>query len=448
MPKISVILTSYNHDNYINEAIDSVLNQTFTDFELIIWDDGSSDDSWEIIQSYSDPRIQVFQNPQNKGPVFGINKAIFEIARGKYIAIHHSDDVWEADKLKQQVDFLDTHFDIGAVFSNALAINEESLPLTDKTHFYADVFNKTNRTRHEWLRFFFNQGNALCHPSILIRKQCYQDCGLYRPMLAQVPDFDMWIRLCLKYEIHVLPEQLIRFRVRNQEANTSGNRPETRIRGLYEYYKLLNNYRTISSFDELIKIFPFAQKYYRGDASDTDFALAMVALEEKPFRFTELFGEDILFGAISDPKQADHLKQFYNFDNHDFIELTAKHDVFSREEVSNIWQNIVTLNKAIAEREAAIVTLNQVVTEHEFNITTLNQAVDNRDEQLNQLAIELNRVVIEYETVTAQLTALRVSNSWKITAPLRFFGHLVHGNFNIAYQLIIGWLQVFIKTLR
>ena len=73
MPKVSVILTSYNHAKYLCEAIDSVLNQTFTDFELIIWDDVSPDESWELINQYKDPRIKTFQNDKNKGFVFGLN---------------------------------------------------------------------------------------------------------------------------------------------------------------------------------------------------------------------------------------------------------------------------------------------------------------------------------------------------------------------------------------
>jgi glycosyltransferase involved in cell wall biosynthesis len=480
MPKVSVILTSYNHDKYINEAIDSVLKQTFTDFELIIWDDASIDHSWYLINQYTDSRIKAFRNDVNQGPVFGVNKIISEIATGDFIAMHHSDDVWEAHKLQQQVDFLETHSEIGAIFSNALAINQEGLPLVDEQHFYAHIFDKTNRTRYEWLRFFFSEGNALCHPSLLIRKQCYQDCGLYRSMLAQVPDFDMWIRLCLKYEIYVLPEKLVRFRVRDNEANTSGNRPETRIRGLYEYYKLLNNYQTISSLDELIKIFPSAQKYYRTEATDSNFVLAMVALEEKPFPFTELFGQEVLFEAISDTNRAAHLKQVYNFDYHSFIELTAKHDVFSREEIANIWQDMATLNNRIAERETAIATLNKVVAQREDTlatlnqvvidrddlIVTLNQALVERDEQLNQALVErdeqLNQALVEFNKVIAEhnerfhqalvehenkLTAVRNSSSWKITAPIRFLGHLVNGNFNIAFQVINNAMQRLLKPL-
>ena len=143
MPKISVILTSFNHEKFIREAIDSVLNQTFTDFELIIWDDASTDNSWAIINTYSDPRIKVFRNDETKRGVHGINISISEIASGEYIAIHHSDDIWEVDKLKKQVEFLEDHAGIGAVFTHVLAIDERGIPLDDVNHSY--------RVRLGWL---------------------------------------------------------------------------------------------------------------------------------------------------------------------------------------------------------------------------------------------------------------------------------------------------------
>ena len=89
--RVSVILTSYNHAKYLKEAIDSVLDQTFSDFELIIWDDASTDESWHIITSYSDKRIKSFRNDVHKRALWGMNKAISEIAAGEYIAIHHSE---------------------------------------------------------------------------------------------------------------------------------------------------------------------------------------------------------------------------------------------------------------------------------------------------------------------------------------------------------------------
>ncbi|MXS84789.1 glycosyltransferase [Nitrosomonas sp. HPC101] len=323
MPKVSIILTSFNHAKYLREAIDSALNQTFTDFELIIWDDASIDESWGIIQSYNDSRIKTFRNDEQRRGIYGINKAISEIAQGEYIAIHHSDDVWLPEKLEKQITFLDTHPDVGAVFTNAQAIDEEGNSFPDKNHFYYKIFDQPNRSRYEWLRYFFEKGNALCHPSILIRKQCYDNCGLYRYGLAQIGDLDMWVRLCLKYEIYVLPEKLVRFRVRNNEANTSGQKPETEIRGQYEFYHVLSNYKTIIDRQELVKIFPYASKY-ESDKLSPEYTLARVALEVKNFRAHEVLGLNIIFDLLN----IDSAEKIYKDMSCEYIELTGQQDIY------------------------------------------------------------------------------------------------------------------------
>ena len=391
MPSISVILTSINQAKYICEAIDSTLNQTFTDFELIILDDCSSDNSWELIKQYTDSRIKAIRSEGRGEVAYLLNKTITELASGKYIAIHHSDHVWELDKLEKQVAFLNSHSEIGAVFTNTLAINEGSLLLCNEKNFYSNIFDQSNRTRHEWLRFFFCGGNPLSHPSVLIRKACYEDCGLYRYEMVRLPDFEMWVRLCMKYEIHVLPESLVKFQMLGKETNASGQYPETRIQTLYEFYKLLQNFRKFTNFEDLVNIFPLAAKYYRNEETDLDFVLAMVALEEQTFTFTQLFGQELLFEIISDPKRSAAIKRLYNFDYKSFIALTAKYDVFSREEVS-------TLQRNVAERDGQIFRLNKALIE--------------RGEEI----VDLNKALAKQKKV---LTGMIQSKSWRITKPFR-----------------------------
>ena len=123
-PLVSVILTSYNHAKFLRASIESVLGQTYKDFELIIVDDCSSDESWDIICSYSDDRIRKVRHFYNYGS--GVLKdTINRYARGKYIAVHHSDDVWMLDKLQKQLDFLTRHREYKIVFTNVSVINEE-----------------------------------------------------------------------------------------------------------------------------------------------------------------------------------------------------------------------------------------------------------------------------------------------------------------------------------
>jgi glycosyltransferase involved in cell wall biosynthesis len=362
MPRVSVILTSFNHEKYIREAIDSALHQTFTDFELIVWDDASVDASWDIINSYADRRIRAFRNDRNRRPIYGVLKAIAEVASGEFIALHHSDDVWTLGKLAKQVAFLDAHPEVGAVFSDALAIGEDGSPLADENHFYAHVFEQPNRTRHEWLRFFFGHGNALCHPSILIRKACYADCGAYRYGFGQLGDLDMWMRLCLKYDIHVMADKLVKFRVRNNEANTSGSRPETRIQWAYEFHKLLQNYRKLTRFEDLVKVFPAAEKFDRKEGTDVGFALAMVALEERSFGFAPLFGLDLLFEIISDARRSENVRHFYGFGYENFVAMTGRHDFSSGEGIAKRDGVIDALRAEIAANHAEIERLKSTAS--------------------------------------------------------------------------------------
>lgn len=337
--KVAVILLSYNHAKYLRASIDSALEQTYSDFELIIWDDASSDESWNIIQSYHDPRIHTFRNEINKMGI--LNKVLSSYTNlGDYIAIHHSDDVWEPEKLEKQVACLDSNPEIGAVFSNALIIGENGEPLKDKSHPYYSVFDQPNRNRYEWLNFFFYHGNVLCHPSVLIRKDCFLECGLYRNGLIQLPDFDMWVRLCLKYEIHILNEKLIRFRIRSGEINASGDQADARIRQQFEYLQIYENYLALKSPEEIIKVFPDAQKYIKPEGFDAGFALALVFLEANKFNTTNLFALQLLFQALNDPERAKRIKDLYDFGPKNFIELSAKYDIFSIENSSYpLWTN-------------------------------------------------------------------------------------------------------------
>ena len=234
-PKVSVILSSYNHAAYISAAVESVLNQTFTDFELLIYDDGSIDDSREIIKTFDDPRIKTFLYEENRGPRLAAQEC-FAAAQGEYIAIHHSDDTWTLDKLEKQVAFLDGHKEYAACFTLADFIDEDgNLQTLDEGDFYATIFDKPNRSRAEWLNYFFYNANCLCHPSLLIRRDAYSKYNLYDIQgLWQLPDYAMWINLCFHANFYILHEKLVQFRLRlRQRDNMSASTFDKRIRGLF-----------------------------------------------------------------------------------------------------------------------------------------------------------------------------------------------------------------------
>jgi glycosyltransferase involved in cell wall biosynthesis len=322
LPKVSVILTSFNHEKYLREAIDSVINQTFSDFELIIWDDASSDNSWEIIQSYQDPRIKSFRNDEQRRGVYGINKAISEVAKGEYIAIHHSDDVWELEKLKCQVAYLDEHPKIVGVFTWVRAINEmgDELPL--------DWFNVPNQSQTIWLRQLFNGENHLNHPSAMIRHLCYQDVGLYRYGLAQTGDAEMWSRILIKYPIYVITKKLTRHRIFSDLSNASGARHSVKVRLSNEWNVLRKNYYSKNDANILFDIFPSISKYKKGDKHNCRFLLAMGALLECEQPSGWQFGLELLYELMRDNESRHNIECWYSFTYSDLIKLAATFDPF------------------------------------------------------------------------------------------------------------------------
>jgi glycosyltransferase involved in cell wall biosynthesis len=155
MPRVTVIIPSYNHEKFVGEAIQSVLNQTYQDFEIVITDDGSTDQSVSIIKSFTDPRIKLFCFDKNQGACVAGLKCRSE-AKGEFIALLNSDDVFAPDKLEKQVRFLEQNPEIAAVFSYAQIIDEEGNDFSND-HVYKQIFIQPNRTRFEWLNYFFSR---------------------------------------------------------------------------------------------------------------------------------------------------------------------------------------------------------------------------------------------------------------------------------------------------
>lgn len=324
-PFVSVVIPSYNHEKFIQECIQSVLNQTYQDFEIIITDDGSSDRTVDLIEGFSDTRIKLFKFPVNMGASIAANHCILN-SSGKYIAMLNSDDIWYPRKLEIQVDYLETHPDISIVFTRAEWIDDAGRPLRQWGG-RKNIFNVGNRTRFEWLRHFFYTGNSLCHPCSLIRREHYFDVGLLDPSFASLPDFDLWVRFCLKYDIHVLDQPLVYFRKINEHKNASGDNINNRIRNRFEYKQILDHYLGIREPQELLLIFPEAARY--GDVSPDviPYFLSRMAVETG-IDFKMLWGLEHLYIQMRDESISKKLEDRYGFAYRDFTRLAGECDVY------------------------------------------------------------------------------------------------------------------------
>lgn len=323
---VSVILPSYNHELFIDECINSVLQQTFQDFEIIITDDASTDGTVAKIEKYKDPRIKLFRHSANQGASVASNNCLIH-SQGRYIAMMSSDDVWMPEKLEVQVEYLSSHCDTAAVFGKVIWIDEKSEPITDPNFPFYNVFEVNNRSRFEWLNFFFYYGNCLCHPSSLIRRECYEEVGWLNQAMANLPDFDLWVRLCMKYDIYVLDQKLIKFRRLQMEANASGETTANRIRTRYEYLHILDHYLKIQDLDDFYNVFPETDRSNDATIQDIPFLLARRALSAD-LEIKKLWGQDLIFYQLQDKRRATRIAEHFQYSYIDFIREVACHDIF------------------------------------------------------------------------------------------------------------------------
>jgi Glycosyl transferase family 2 len=331
-PRVSVVLPSYNHEPFLARALDSVLAQTYQDFEIVITDDASTDGSVDVLRTYAkqDSRIRLFVNRFNY-ETHSVNNGIRH-ACGEYVALLHSDDEFWPTKLEKQVRYLDDHPEVAAVFTRARIVNQQGQDFPDPNHCNFTIFNQPNRSRHEWLNYFFVNGNCLCHPSLLIRRSVYDTLGLYNPLMSALDDFDMWVRVCLHHEIHVLQQTLVNFRLLEGEGNASGDRPENFRRGQFEWLKILDHFQSDEALEQLHEIFPEMGDQMRG-ASDAvkRHALARMAVKHENAAH-RLWGINLLYELQSNPEIRRELAHEIGFaPDGDFVKLNGSLNPFASE---------------------------------------------------------------------------------------------------------------------
>ena len=211
MPKISVIIPAYNAMNYLPETLKSVLKQTFTDFEILIVNDGSSDDIVEWVSQITDPRVKLISQT-NQGVSAARNMGIRK-SQGEYIALLDADDLWEPVKLEKQVRKLEANPSIGLVYTWTSFIDQFSKPtgVSIVSHLEGNVWKDIV------VRDMISTGS-----STMIRSECFDKVGLFDSDLCIGEDRDMWTRIAAIYPFAVIKEPLTLYR-RHPQNTTKSN---------------------------------------------------------------------------------------------------------------------------------------------------------------------------------------------------------------------------------
>lgn len=241
IPEVSVIMSVFNEEEHLHESIDSILNQTFADFEFIIVDDGSTDRTCDVLSDYEkkDVRIKVFRQ-ENKGLAVSLNNGISR-SKGKLIARMDADDMALPERLEKQVAYLKSHPGVDVLGTAALLRNAQGEKLGIMVL----------PEEHESIIKIMYKASPIIHPSVIMRRETILSVGGYREDLARAQDYELWSRLFNKCRFHNLQTPLLIYSVRER----------LRLRSVFQaaYVRLLVGWRigrpVAAAFITLLNVF-------------------------------------------------------------------------------------------------------------------------------------------------------------------------------------------------
>jgi len=276
MPKVSVIIPTYNRSQFVCETVESVLSQTYKDFEIIVIDDGSTDGTKDVLAHYSDQIKYIYQ--QNQGVGAARNKGITE-ARGEYLAFIDDDDLWLPEKLEKQVEYMDNHPDVAFVSTGTYVIDVDGNDVAKWQKY------ESSRQTFESLV----EDNFIFNLTVLLRKNCFENVGGFDTRLAISQDYDLWLRLAKRYKFAYLDFYSAKYREHAQGISKNTDlrlknrfaifnkkelfgdltRVQKRIRHAKIYYKFAGEYlkgreyhKTALMYVKSLLHFPLVGKFY------------------------------------------------------------------------------------------------------------------------------------------------------------------------------------------
>lgn len=223
-PKVSVVIPTYNRAEFITSAIESVLNQTFRDFELLVVDDGSTDRTGEIVALIRDPRL-IFIRQGNAGRSNARNRAL-ALARGAYIAFLDSDDLYLPSKLDLQVQYMDMRPEAGMVYTSACCIDAHGNDLPERY--------EAKRSGRIYSDIAFFRPVTITLPTVMVRRQILEQVGGFDERMSRFEDTDMWRRVSKVTDIHAIGVDTCK--LRTHDDNGLRAQDPDRIVSALEYY--------------------------------------------------------------------------------------------------------------------------------------------------------------------------------------------------------------------
>ena len=400
-PLISVVLANYNGARFLQEAIDCVCRQTYENWELILVDDGSTDDSWQIMTQQRDPRIRLHRNGKNL-QVAEAHNIGFSLAQGEYIALMDHDDHWDPRKLELQLAYLEAHSQVAACFAWPDFMDEQGKNYEDEN--LSQIYHVENRSRPEWVRLLLTTGNHLANDSVLVRREVLLSLGRENPAYTQLHDFDLWLRLAMNHELYVLPQFLMSYRNFPGSDSNSAQTEQNQRRLFFEYAYIVGH--AIRNMEGELFCQAFQDQLVNPHPASPEEILCEKALllsrDLFPFNCRE-HAFALLEQIQRDPEASRLLAQDYAVSPQEIHQLSGRHILYDR---------------LIEERMRAA------------------------DQEIRVLSANRDETVQAYQKASADFISIQQSFFWRCTAPLRKLtglrSSLLGKNEKLALSLRLG----------
>lgn len=393
-PLVSVLIPNYNHEDTIMETLQSVLNQTYKNMQIIIIDDGSTDESWNLINQFKDSRIEAYRLEKNQRICKATNYGITKI-KGDYVARMDSDDIWYPEKIERQLEYMTSHKGCKVCFTWCDFIDENGNNINDIEINRVRLHEVKFSSQEDAVERFYFRGNCLVHSSVVMEKEVMQTIGEYDIGYNQLQDLDYWRRIVQKYPIDVITEKYMAVRrflnEEKQQTNVSNMSESTEIRVFNEYMEIRAHYFENMSDELFVKAF---NKYFIREGLLTSEQLEC----EKAFLMCKPqdgwdgippAGLRRLHELLLDRKLSIVLEEDYNFDIKDYYKLLENH----------LYDDLI-----------------------------LKIQRKNLQAEKDIIFEELQRLREEKKNLLNEIKLYSDSTSWKITKPLRILGSKIKRN--------------------
>lgn len=402
---VSVCINAYNSADVIGETLESVLNQTYKNLQIIIVDDCSTDNTAEIVKSYDDDRIELYTLPKNFN-ISNANNECLHRAKGEYIAHIDSDDIWAEDKIEKQIKFLEENPQYGACFTHATLIDKTGRIFAsgELPEAFLTLFDRENMTQAGFVRRFYDHSNFLCHSSVVMRMSVYEKLGDHDLTLNKLHDYDYWIRMNFICPLYIYPEKLVFYRIWHANNSTLGN-AET-IGHNEEYVRIA--YKLVNDCPREIFLEAFSDKLQLKEYTDEELEL------EKAF---------VLGGALHmypDNKVLEMKKLDELFKDKKYVELAEEKFGFTIKDLYNLHKNEIYFDKEEADKLKESLNSYKGLYESEKESARLEREKNAELSRLNAESEQRIQILnAQYANLLGQYNLVINSRSYRLFSPLR-----------------------------